>query len=87
MLVFVLGMFLAFILIKNLVDVASLLMVVVVETVTTLHRKMGVLQIVEEHLIRQELVLGFFKVMPLRGIILLIQYSHGIQNITLTLFC
>ena len=78
MLVFVLGMFLAFILIKNLVDVASLLMVVVVETVTTLHRKMSVLQIVEEHLIRQELVLGFFKVMPLRRIILLIQYSHTI---------
>ena len=78
MLVFVLGMFLAFILIKNLVDVASLLMVVVVETVTTLHRKMSVLQIVEEHLIRQELVLGFFKVMPLRRIILPIQYSHTI---------
>ena len=78
MLVFVLEMFLAFISIKSLVDVASLLMVVVVETVTTSHRKMSVLQIVEEHLIRQELVLGFFKVMPLRHIILLIQYSHRI---------
>ena len=78
MLVFVLEMFLAFILIKNLVDVASLLMVVVVETVTILHRKMSVLQIVEEHLIRQELVLDFFKVMPLRDIILLIHYSHRI---------